>query len=294
VPVVVLAVVAAVAIVPNSKDPAAPSLDLLGTVLSTTGLMALLFGIIQGPADGWGDRRIGGSFAAAAVLLTASVLWERRCPHPILEVSFFADARFTAASVAVTLVFFAMFGSLFFVSQFLQFVLGYTPLRSGVALLPVAGVLMIAAPTSAKLVARRRTRPASRSAPPRSSPGKLPAATARAVTRAANEAFVDALSVSVIVASDVAFLGAVVAAVFLPSRPVIAAEPGLTPLIDEAAQRLDTRSAATWPRPPSDRSPTQACRASPTTGSPPGPASRPPRRPGTGHPGWTWTPRWTN
>ncbi len=85
------------------------------------------------------------------VLLGTFIWWERRCADPILEVSFFADARFTAASVAVTLVFFAMFGALFFVSQYLQFVLGYRPLRSGVALLPVAGVLMVAAPTSAKL-----------------------------------------------------------------------------------------------------------------------------------------------
>jgi EmrB/QacA subfamily drug resistance transporter len=158
VPVVAVAVVAAVVIVPDSKDPAAPSLDLLGTVLSTTGLIAMLFGIIQGPADGWGDPRIGGSFAAAVVLLGTFIWWERRCANPILEVSFFADARFTAASVAVTLVFFAMFGSLFFVSQFLQFVLGYSPLRSGVALLPVAGVLMVASPTSAKLVARVGTK----------------------------------------------------------------------------------------------------------------------------------------
>jgi len=158
VPVVAVTVIAAVAVVPNSRDAAAPPLDVVGTALSTTGLIALLFGIIQGPADGWGDPLIVASFIAAVVLLTAFVLWERRCPAPILEVSFFANPRFTAASVAVTLVFFAMFGSLFFVSQFLQFVMGYTPLHSGVALLPVAGVLMVAAPASAKLVARFGTK----------------------------------------------------------------------------------------------------------------------------------------
>ena len=63
------------------------------------------------------------------MLLTAFVFWERHTDHPILDVRFFANPRFTAASIAVTLVFFAMFGSLFFVSQYLQFVLGYSALR---------------------------------------------------------------------------------------------------------------------------------------------------------------------
>ena len=84
--------------------------------------------------------------------LTSFVFWERHTDHPILELGFFANPRFTAASIAVTFVFFAMFGSLFFVSQYMQFVLGYTALESGVALLPIAVSLMVAAPASAKLV----------------------------------------------------------------------------------------------------------------------------------------------
>ncbi|MGH9169438.1 MAG: MFS transporter [Acidimicrobiales bacterium] len=158
VPIVAAAIVGAIAIVPNSRDAGAPRLDLLGTVLSTTGLLALLYGIIEGPSAGWGRPTIAGAFVLAGVLLAAFVLWEQRCDHPILEVSFFANPRFTAASVAVTLVFFAMFGALFFISQFLQFVLGYDPFHSGLALLPVAGVLMVTAPASAKLVARYGTK----------------------------------------------------------------------------------------------------------------------------------------
>jgi EmrB/QacA subfamily drug resistance transporter len=158
VPVVAVTIVATIAVVPNSAEAESPPLDVFGTVLWTSGLVALLYGIIQGPSDGWGAPLIVASFIAAVLLLTAFVLWERRTPAPILEISFFANPRFTAASVAVTLVFFAMFGSLFFVSQFLQFVLGYSPLKSGVALLPVAGVLMVAAPASAKLVARFGTK----------------------------------------------------------------------------------------------------------------------------------------
>jgi EmrB/QacA subfamily drug resistance transporter len=152
VPLVIVAIVAVSAIVPNSRDADAPSLDYLGTVLSTTGLVALLFGIIEGPSRGWGDPLIVWCFVLAAGLLTAFVLWERHTDHPILDVRFFANPRFSAASVAVTLVFFAMFGAMFFVSQYMQFVLGYSALQSGAALLPVAASLMVAAPLSAKLV----------------------------------------------------------------------------------------------------------------------------------------------
>jgi EmrB/QacA subfamily drug resistance transporter len=158
VPIVVAAIVATLVFVPRSRDEHAPKLDFVGTVLSTTGLLALLYGIIEGPTRGWSDQLIVGAFAGALLLLTAFVFWERHTDHPILDIHFFANPRFTAASVAITLVFFAMFGSLFFISQYLQFVLGYSALESGVGLLPVAAALMIAAPSSAKLVAHVGTK----------------------------------------------------------------------------------------------------------------------------------------
>jgi len=158
VPIVILALVGVAILVPDSKDEHAPPPDVIGTALSTTGLISLLYGIIEGPGEGWTQPRIIATFVAAVVLLTAFTLWERHTDHPILDVRFFANPRFTAASVAVTLVFFAMFGSLFFVSQFLQFVLGLSALGSGVRLLPVAVVLMVAAPVSAKLVERFGTK----------------------------------------------------------------------------------------------------------------------------------------
>src|SRR4029077_4497564 len=105
-----------------------------------------------GPSRGWTDALVVGCFGVAIVLLVSFVLWERHTEHPILDVTFFANPRFSAASGAVPLVFFAMFGSLFFVSQYLQFVLGYSALKSGVRLLPLAASLMVAAPLSAKLV----------------------------------------------------------------------------------------------------------------------------------------------
>ena len=158
VPIVIVTIVAALAIVPTSRDHAAPRLDLVGTVMSTVGLISLLFGIIEGPNRGWTDAAVVGSFVLAIVLLTSFVFWERASDHPLLDVGFFRDPRFTAASVAITLVFFAMFGSVFFVSQYLQFVLGYSALKSGAALLPVAATLMVTAPLSARLVVRFGTK----------------------------------------------------------------------------------------------------------------------------------------
>ncbi|MCU1393915.1 MAG: putative integral rane efflux protein [Ilumatobacteraceae bacterium] len=158
VPLVAIAVIAAVVIVPESRDEHAAKLDLVGTTLSVVGLVSLLYGIIEGPSRGWTEPIVVIAFVVAVVVLTSFVVWEGRTDHPILDVSFFKNPRFTAASVAVTLVFFAMFGSLFFVSQYLQFVLGYSALKSGACLLPVAATLMVTAPLSAKLVARAGTK----------------------------------------------------------------------------------------------------------------------------------------
>ncbi len=158
VPLVAVAIVAALLVVPESLDPHAPRLDLVGTVLSAVGLLSLLYAIIEGPNDGWGDPVIVGAFVAAVVLLGGFVVWERHTDHPLLDIGFFSNPRFTAASLAITFVFFAMFGSLFFVSQYLQFVLGYSALKSGVCLIPVAAALMVSAPLSARLVDRQGTK----------------------------------------------------------------------------------------------------------------------------------------
>jgi EmrB/QacA subfamily drug resistance transporter len=158
VPIIAVALVATLLIVPNSRDRHAPRLDLLGTALSVAMLVTLLYGIIEGPNRGWTDGVIMAAFAIGAVLLVAFVLWEAHSDHPMLDVSFFKNPRFSAASAAVTLVFFSMFGALFFLSQYLQFVLGYDALASGVRLLPVALALVVAAPLSSSLVARFGTK----------------------------------------------------------------------------------------------------------------------------------------
>jgi EmrB/QacA subfamily drug resistance transporter len=153
VPVVVVALVLGQLFVPTSRDPAAPPVDLLGALLSIVGLVALVWAIIEG-AHGWTDPQVLGAFAAAAVLLTAFIVWERHTSTPMLDMSFFANPRFSAASGALMLTFFAMMGSLFLLTQFMQSVLGYTALQTGIRLLPMAAVQMVLAPLSAKVVER--------------------------------------------------------------------------------------------------------------------------------------------
>jgi hypothetical protein len=96
-------------------------------------------------------------FAVAAVLTTVFLWWESRTEHPMLRLSFFENPRFSAASVAITLVFFAMFGTVFLLTQYLQFVLGFTPLEAGFRVMPVA-TMIIAAPLSARLTERFGTK----------------------------------------------------------------------------------------------------------------------------------------
>jgi len=158
VPIVVIALVAGVFLVPTSRDPSEPALDPIGAALSIVGLVALVYSIIQAPEDGWTDPTILAGFAVAAVVLGAFALWERHTPSPMLDVSFFRNPRFSAASAGITLVFFAMFGTIFLLTQHLQFVMGYTALEAGVRLLPWAAVMMVVAPNSARLAERFGTK----------------------------------------------------------------------------------------------------------------------------------------
>jgi MFS transporter, DHA2 family, multidrug resistance protein len=153
VPVVVVALVLGQLFVPTSRDPSAPPIDVPGALLSIAGLVALVWAIIEGPG-GWTDPEILVALALATLLLGAFVLWERHTRFPMLDMNFFRNPRFSAASGAIMLTFFAMFGSLFLLTQFLQSILGYTPLEAGIRLLPMAGVMMVISPLSAKLVER--------------------------------------------------------------------------------------------------------------------------------------------
>jgi EmrB/QacA subfamily drug resistance transporter len=158
IPVVVIAVAAGHFLVPTSRDANPRRLDPLGTVLVSVGLAALLYGIIEAPSQGWTAPAVAIGFTAGVVALVSFVVWELRIDHPMLEVRFFRNPRFSAANIAITLVFFAMVGSMYFLTQYLQFVLGYSTMQAGAALIPLAAGLMLVAPNTGRMTQRFGTK----------------------------------------------------------------------------------------------------------------------------------------
>jgi len=158
VPIVAIGLLFGMFLIPNSKDVHAPRLDLVGAGLSIAALSALLYAVIEAPTAGWTSPRILGFFFAGGLLLVAFFWWERRVEHPMLDVRFWKNPRFSAASGAITITFLAMFGSIFLLTQYLQFVLGYSPLSTGVRLLTFAVPIMVVSPISPKLVDRIGTK----------------------------------------------------------------------------------------------------------------------------------------
>src|SRR5690348_6198810 len=124
--------------VPASKNPGASGLDFPGLALSTAAMALLVFTIIEAPSYGWGSGRTIAGFGVAAGLLAAFIGRERRARSPMLDVRLFRNMRFSAASGAVTVSFFTLFGFIFLMTQYFQFIRGYGPLSTGVHLLPVA------------------------------------------------------------------------------------------------------------------------------------------------------------
>jgi len=154
VPIVAVAMIAGFALVPESRDPQPGSFDLRGASLSIAMLVTLVYGIIEATVRGWGDPVVLGCFAAAALLGVAFVAWERRAPAPMLPLVFFRDARFTVASAGIGLVFFALMGSVFAFTQYLQFALGFSALEAGAAMLPLALGLAVGSGASNHLAGR--------------------------------------------------------------------------------------------------------------------------------------------
>ena len=151
VPIALLALGLALWLVPDSRNPAAAAPDLTGALLSMAGLGLLLWSIIEAPVHGWGSGLVIGSGLAGLAVLAAFTWWERVTAHPMLNLSFFRERAFSAAISSVGLAMLGLFGSLFVLTQFLQFDLGYTPLQAGVRVLPAAGAIALFAPVSALL-----------------------------------------------------------------------------------------------------------------------------------------------
>jgi EmrB/QacA subfamily drug resistance transporter len=154
VPIVVAGVVAVLAIVPESRDPKPGRVDVVGVLLSIVGLVVLVYGVVDGGEHGFGRPTAWGSILAGIAVLAAFVRYERRIAFPSLDVRLFTNPRFSAAVGAVGLVFFAAMGSMFFTAFYLQLVRGYSPLQSGLLMIPFAVAQMVFAPLSAALVRR--------------------------------------------------------------------------------------------------------------------------------------------
>ena len=158
VPVALVGVLGVLVLVPRSRDPHAPRLDLPGLGLSIAGVALLVWSLIEAPSNGWLSAATAGGIAGAVALLATFVWWELRVTDPLLDVHLFRRMRFTAASLAITLGFFALFGFIFLVTQYLQLVKGYTALEAGVRTLPFAFAMVAAAVTSPRVVQRIGTK----------------------------------------------------------------------------------------------------------------------------------------
>ena len=154
VPVALVALAAGWFLVPDSRDPEEGRLDVLGLLLSASGIALLVYAIIEAPRNGWSSARFLGELTLALLLLAAFALWEIRSTHPLLDVRLFRRARFTAASLSVTTAFFALFGFIFLITQYLQLVQGYTALEAGIRTLPFALTTAVASPLGIVLMHR--------------------------------------------------------------------------------------------------------------------------------------------
>jgi EmrB/QacA subfamily drug resistance transporter len=126
--------------------------DLAGAITSTTGVAALVYGFIRAASDGWDDRAALVSFAVAVVLLAAFLMIESRARQPITPLRLFADASRSGSFAARLLLVAGMFGMFFFLTQFLQDILGFSPLRAGVAFLPLTITLFAVSRTAPRLM----------------------------------------------------------------------------------------------------------------------------------------------
>ena len=158
VPVVAIALPAGYFLLPDSRAEDSPRLDPLGAVLSIVALVSLVWAIIEAPANGWTSPSVLSAFALGSVAMAAFIWWQTTTDHPMLDVRFFKNPRFSAANLAIALAFFAMVGSMFMITQFMQFVLGFSPLEAGIRSIPLASMLILVAPQSNRFVERFGTK----------------------------------------------------------------------------------------------------------------------------------------
>jgi EmrB/QacA subfamily drug resistance transporter len=154
VPIAATAIAGGMLFVPTSRDPAAPKVDVPGFILSSIGVTALIYTVIQSPQWGWASARTVAGFGIAAIALAAFAGWERRSAHPMLDISVFANRRFSGGSLAVAAGFLTLFGFIFVITQYFQFIKSYSAFETGVRLLPVAVSIAVASVLGPRVVER--------------------------------------------------------------------------------------------------------------------------------------------
>ncbi|HUC15863.1 MAG TPA: MFS transporter [Acidimicrobiales bacterium] len=157
-PVAAVSIALVAVCAPSSRDPKPHPLDAPGFVLSAAFMSLIVYTIIEAPNRGWGASASIAGFAGSMVLLGLFVAQERRSNHPMLDVRLFKNMRFTAASGSVTIAFFTLFGFIFLITQYFQFIHNYSALSAGVRLLPVAVSVAVGSVVGTRLAVRFGTK----------------------------------------------------------------------------------------------------------------------------------------
>jgi hypothetical protein len=147
-PIAVLGFCCAIPLIPDSRNQHAKAPDLIGAALSIAGFGLLLWSLIEAPVRGWASVRVLAAGTGGLAVLALFLVWESRSAHPMLNLRFFRKRQISGAISSVALATFGMYGTLFVLTQWLQFSLGYSALRAGLCVLPAAGAIAVIAPLS--------------------------------------------------------------------------------------------------------------------------------------------------
>ncbi len=150
VPIAVGGIAFAIPLIPESRSQTPRRPDLAGAALSIAGLGLVLWSLIEAPVRGWTSGRVLAAGAGGLAVLALFAVWESRTASPMLNLGFFRNRAFTGAITSMGMVTFGLFGSLFLLTQYLQFSLGYSALAAGTRVLPAAGTIAVIAPLSAR------------------------------------------------------------------------------------------------------------------------------------------------
>jgi EmrB/QacA subfamily drug resistance transporter len=154
IPIILVALVAGKFLVPKSRDPKEATFDPVGAVLSFIGISSLVYGLIEAPDKGWTSLSTMIALGIAVLVLAVFVAWELHTEEPMLEMHFFRNPAFSTGTGGMILIFVAMYGVMFLISQYFQLVLGYSALSAALRLLPIALIMLIVAPFTPRLSAR--------------------------------------------------------------------------------------------------------------------------------------------